>query len=350
MRKTLSPDSGKTIEHTLFTARMISGFWDRWKAHGVEDAAISEVLASVKKLDHWESAWERHAVHKKVLADSFNSKGLIKEAEKYYRLSSLYYNLIHWIYPERCESKAKWYKTSAAVFREADAVSPVTTEYEAIPIDGYKCHGRIRVPDAPVGCIIIINPLDSSKEELFTYEMDFVTGNFAVVSFDGPGQGETYTLEGLRGSHRRWEQFTARVIEYGAERFPELPIHLFGTSSGAAWALYNCNHPNIKKAVAVSPAIASGQIQLPDYFLHRIHSVMEDNESIMLEFNQFHDAKPVYIFHGSKDVMVSKQDIEKLYDLLPDGKKFKEYSEEGHCCNYKLGEIRSLAMKWYRSS
>jgi hypothetical protein len=340
-------DAGKTIEQTLFTARIFNGFWDRWKAHGVHDTAITEVLTQVKNLEQWESTWERHALSNQSLADTFKHKRQIKEAEYYYRLSALYYNLIQWIYPERCVEKSKWFKACVSMFQEADTVSPNITEYEDLLIDGYKCHGRIRIPDNSVGCIIIMNPLDSSKEELFTYEMDFVQGNFAVISFDGPGQGETYTLEGLKGTNGRWEKFTDRVIEYAAERFPDLPIHLFGTSSGASWTLYGCRHPKVASGVAISPAIAKDDIQLPDYFLHRMRSVWEENESSMPEFKPIPEAKPVYLIHGLKDVMVSTEDIQKLYDLLPDGKQYKEYIDEGHCCNYKLGEIRRLAMNWY---
>jgi hypothetical protein len=349
VKGSLLHNAARTIQITLFTARMFDGFWDRWRGHGAEETAIQEVLASVTKLEDWVIAWEKQALRNRGLAESYKNNRRIREAEYYYRLSALYYNLIQWIYPERSEEKTKWFIKCAELFREADAISPIETKYETLDIDGCKCHGRIRIPKAPVGCIIIINPLDSSKEELFTYEMDFIQENFITISFDGPGQGETFTFEGMKGTRRRWEQFINWVIDFAAELFPDLPLHLFGTSSGASWTLYGIRHPKIKKAVAVSPAIASDEIPLPEYFLQRMSCVLEENESIIYDFEPIIEAKPVFVFHGLQDVMIPTPKIQELYALLPNGKQYKMYEEEGHCCNFKLSEVRKLSMLWYKS-
>jgi hypothetical protein len=349
MKENLLLDYVRIIQTTLFTARMIDGFWDRWRGHGAEYTAIQEVLASVTKLEDWVSAWENQALLAKDRANQYKNDLRIREAEYQYRLSALYYNLIQWIYPVQSEEKAAWFTKCIAVFHEADAISPVASRYETMEVDGYKCHGRIRIPEDPYGCIIILNPLDSSKEELFTYEMDFVQENFITISFDGPGQGETFTFEGMKGTRRRWEQFINRVIDFAAGLFPDLPLYLFGTSSGASWTLYGIRHPKITKAVAVSPAIVSHQIQLPEYFFQRMSCVMEENESIIYDFEPYIDAKPVFLFHGLQDVMVPTPKVQELYALLPNGKQYKVYEEEGHCCNFKLSEVRRLSMLWYKS-
>jgi alpha-beta hydrolase superfamily lysophospholipase len=37
--------------------------------------------------------------------------------------------------------------------------------------------------------VLMTMGLDSTKEELLTFEMDFLRRGMAIVAFDGPGQG-----------------------------------------------------------------------------------------------------------------------------------------------------------------
>jgi hypothetical protein len=345
MTNYLLPEAKETIQKTLLTAKLIDGFWDRWRAHGIEDSAISEVRSNVITLERWVGIWQKHALENKQLAELFGKKQRVQEAEYYYRLSALYYNLIQWIFPKREEAKQRWFLECLETYRIADAFSLIETQYASIEIDGFECYGRIRIPKNPVGCVIIFNPLDSSKEELFTYETDFAERNLVTVSFDGPGQGETYTFGGLLGSRKRWMEFTDTIIDYASNLFPNLPLHLFGTSSGAAWAIYGSGNSKVTKSAAVSPATRIKE--LPGYFMERMNSVMEPNESILPDFEAVKFQKPVFLFHGLKDVMVSTQDMVNLYERFPQGKRYMEFADEGHCCNYKLNEIRKLSKLWF---
>ena len=56
----------------------------------------------------------------------------------------------------------------------------------------------------------------------------------------------------------------------------------------------------------------------------------------------------VLIFHGGKDVMVEEADIHNLYTSLQHPKRFIEYKEEGHCCDFKLKDIRSRSIEWFK--
>ena len=336
-----------TIQKTLMTARLFSGFWDRWSVHGVEDHVVSEIRPQLGNLEVWTDHFNKSGQLNENLAHSFYEKHLVNEAEYYYRLSALYYNLNQWIYPKQNDDKTYWFQKCLISIRKADAISSIDTRYVSIEISNHTCFGRVRLPANPVGCIIIVNPIDSSKEELFKYEMDFIRQNFITISFDGPGQGETYTFQGLKATQKRWMDFTDTVIEYAWSLFPDIPLYLFGTSSGASWAIYGSCNPKVTKAVAVSPAIRSEGIDLPAYFIERMNSVIEDKETILPNLHQFNIHKPIFMFHGALDVMTSSETIYNLYDRLPSDKKFLEYEGEGHCCNYKLEKIRKLSMMWY---
>lgn len=338
-----------TMDKTLLTVNLMDGFWDRWLAHGVDHEDLAKVRSSFLTQETWSKNWEKLARQKLLEGEKLKQKKEWRQAERKFRTAGLYYHLIQWLFPERTEEKIKWLKYSLNAFQKADSLSKIKTQYPQISVDHSPCFGRIRIPSQPVGVVIIVNPIDSTKEELFTYEMDFVDKNFATVSFDGPGQGETYTIGGVKGTKERWQKFVTALIEYTDAQFPNLPIYLFGTSSGASWSIYGSCHPKVSKAVAVSPAFLNENIRLPDYFVERMKAVLEANsDHILPSFDHLTYRNPIMLVHGKQDVMVSDQNIYQLYEQLPVEKWLKEYEEEGHCCNYKLPEIRELAMQWFK--
>lgn len=334
-----------TIDKTLLTASLFEGFWDRWIVHGVSYHDLAKLRNSMITKEHWFRTWRELADGKYTAAESLEKVGLVGQVESVFRIAALYYQLNYWLIPEHGKEKLDWLKKSLQAVQKADELSEIKTEYVELPIDEHRYYGRVRIPYNPEGVIIIVNPIDSTKEELFSYEMDFVEKNYVVVSFDGPGQGETFTRQGLKATRLRWEQFVDRIIEYTSNTFPTHDIFLFGTSSGAAWAIYGSGNEKISKAVAVSPAFRNEEIQMPDYFLERMFAVSD--ETIIPDYTQLNLQRPVLLVHGKKDVMVKDEDIYGLFENLPSGKILLEYEDEGHCCNYKLPEIRTKAIDWF---
>jgi hypothetical protein len=342
-----SPGALGTIQKTIFTGRLFEGFWDRWIAHGMIKNQTEEFRQQVNNLDDWISLLKLRADTYEQKASYFHEQLMRQDAEYFYRLAGLHHNLIQWVFPGAGQEKRMWLASCRDLFDHADALTDDNISKVVMHVDQIPCHGRIRVPECPKGCVIILNPIDSNKEELFTYEMDFAGKGFVTVSFDGPGQGETYVFNGHKATRSNWSQFVKKAIDYAAVKFPDLDLYLFGTSSGAAWAIEGSSHPKVRKAVSVSPACES-DVKIPDYFLERMSHILEDPQNGLLpELCDFERFSPILLFHGNKDVMVKDEDIYELYRKLPQGKKLIEFVEEGHCCNYKLAEVRKLSAEWF---
>jgi pimeloyl-ACP methyl ester carboxylesterase len=338
--------SERTIQKTLMTAKLFDRFWDRWFAHGIAIDGIRELRSQLNDISQWIEGLHKHAIGYENTAASSLQKGNIRESEHLYRTAGLYYYLIQWIYPVAGTEKRLCFQRCKEMFSKADAISNIQTMETSIQVKGRTCFGRVRIPKSAKGCVIIINPIDSSKEELFTYERDFEDFGFATISFDGPGQGETYLTQNYKASQNNWTLFINQVIDYAADLFPDLPIFLFGTSSGASWAVYGSCHPKVNKVVSVSPASETNS-HLPDYFLERMNYILEENAVLLPSLEDFTHCKPVMLVHGKKDTMVKDEDIYGLYHELPKGKRLIEYEDEGHCCNFKLAEIRKAAAEWF---
>lgn len=343
----------KTINRTLKTAKLIDGFWERWIVHGLDMKDLWEVRANLLSLDNWYSSWESLALKKIQNAKALEDEGNIKEAEYIYRQTALYYNISYWLNPKLNEQKLHWYKMSLHYIKKADTLSKVKTIYQAITLDhDLICSGRVRIPPNPIGCIVMITPIDSTKEELFTYEMEFVEAGFITLSFDGPGQGETFILNSVIGTRKRWEQMINQIIDYVNETFKELPIYLFGTSLGASWVVYGSSNKKVSKAVAVSPAGDLESLNMPGYFMDRMYCscVVDDKKTrAMPKLNGADCIAPIVVFHGQKDMMVTNSVMYSLFETIHSEKKLIEYVNEGHVCNNKLKEIRDFAISWFKN-
>lgn len=338
----------KTIEKTLMAARLFDGFWDRWVAHGMILSEVSDARKILTTIDDWVKTFSHLGEKHGNEAFIQQEKGFKNEAEDSYRLAALYYNLVYWIYPNRSRDKIDWYKKSNNFVSKADRLSAVPCLKKTIVIDRNRFAGRIRIPNNPKGCIIIINPIDSSKEELYSYENHFVDSGFISVSFDGPGQGETFALNGLEITKDNWNLFVDKVIEYTASMFPKEPIYLFGTSSGAAWAIYGSANPRVDKVAAVSPPLEN-KFSIPKYFDDRINYIAKSPQYVLPNLINKDHCSSVILFHGNKDVMVADQDIYNFYKSIPSPKHLIEYPNEGHCCNFELYNVRNLSVKWFLS-
>ncbi|NEU30519.1 alpha/beta hydrolase [bacterium LRH843] len=335
--------SQTTINRTIKTAQLIDAFWDRWIVHGVDKEEINAVRSSLTSAKQWTEVWARLAEEKRIKAQQLKEDER-KEAEQLLRQASLYFNVAQWIFPECDREKLKWYESCLACTREADQLSEIETKYVTFEVDHHLCYGRVRTPLNPIGCIIIFNPIDSSKEELFMYEEDFLRQGMMTVSFDGPGQGETFIRQEFQGTLHRLKAFADQLIDY-TRSITELPIYLFGTSSGANWAVYGGSHPEVNKVVAVSPTDRRNNIFVPDYFNGRLAFFLAEFELVpdyRLSFRT-----PVLIYHGKKDAMVSSSFIYSLFNTLPTGKRLIEFEDEGHCCNFRLKQIRNESVSWF---
>jgi pimeloyl-ACP methyl ester carboxylesterase/acyl carrier protein len=346
MLSTNNTDKNIAIEQrTLLTAFIMDGFWERWIAHGVDQDDLRSIRQSFKSLEQWNDGWTALATLRERLGDDMLKAGNTPEAQYHYRLSSLYYNLAQWIYSSRNAEKEKWYRLSQEMLIKADQLSDIPVELVELSLNKHCIQGRIRVPLAPKGCLVILVPFDSNKEELFSYEEDFARAGYVTVCFDGPGQGDTFISSGLKATSNSWSKFVKKIINYSSERFSSLKLHLFGTSSGASWAIDGGAHPKVSKVVAVSPAILSNMDDLPIYFRERMLSFCEEEKAPLPKPDSSAD-KPILLFHGKKDVMVSHESMISLVRSIPSAELI-EYEDEGHCCNFRLQEIRLRAVEWF---
>ncbi|MFP3917854.1 alpha/beta hydrolase [Lysinibacillus telephonicus] len=342
-------NSDKTIQKTILSSVLQEGFWSRWIAHGLQKDVINNNLSNLASLDGWINVFQKEAKNLTLQAVKYTDNQNRAKAEQCYRLSGQYYNLIQWILPEPNNRKMSWYNECLEAFKKADKQSKDDIIKYTLKVDDKEYIGRIRKPLREQSAIVIIvNPIDSNKEELYTYETDFAEAGFIVLNFDGPGQGETLLIHKHKANKENWSSFLSGVIKFANKAFPGLPINLFGTSSGGAWAIEAGKNPFVSKIVSVSPPPGAG-INLPDYFKSRMSNVLEDvDKGFLPDFKELQLVNNIIVFHGLQDVMMDSQELFNLYDQLSPEKRLITYEDEGHCCNFKLPELRQRSINWLK--
>lgn len=339
------------IEKTILASVMDNGFWHRWIVHGIDETYIKSSISKMINVKGWTETLASKALEHSNLAKNYEESGDLPQAEYHFCKASIYYNLAQWVFPEPNKVRAEWYNRCLEQFDLADMVSEDSISRHTLAIEGKNYGGRLRIPNGELsGVVILIIPTDSTKEEFYLYEQDFAKEGFVVISFDGPGQGETLLLNGHKADIESWEQFTKGVIEFSWANFPDLPLNLFGTSSGGAWAIESSKNPLVSKTSIVSPPPKfKNSIRLPDYFRERMENMLVDFEIGNLPtFDNAEEIGNILMFHGGKDLLVNEEELIELFNRFSPEKRFITYENEGHCCNFKLAEIRHRTSNWFK--
>lgn len=341
------------IEKTILASVLDNGFWHRWIVHGIDEDFVKENKSKMINVKGWTGALENRALNHEKLGKKFELAGDNQQAEFHYRKAGIYLNLAQWVFPTAKGVRAEWYQRCIEQFYRADRVSKDDIKYCTLRIDSNNYEGRIRVPKGDIyGVVILVTPTDSTKEEFYLYEQDFAEEGFVVITFDGAGQGETLLMNGHKADFESWEQFMKGVVEFAHNEFPSLAINLWGTSSGGAWAMEGSKHPLVSKIVTVSPPTKyTSTVKLPDYFKERMSNMLVDFEVGHLPtFEDVTGISNILVFHGGKDLLISEPDLINAYNHFQPEKRFITYEEEGHCCNFKLGEIRHRSAEWFKGA
>ncbi|KIL85267.1 hypothetical protein FAVG1_11697 [Fusarium avenaceum] len=237
--------------------------------HGADVGECLEAASKIKKNDpeSWYRAWSEAAEFAEEAADMALKVG-DKEAARWaflracnYRRASEY--MLH-VNPldgrplSIMEKSVSNFRSACALFE--NPVKALEIPYEKTSLPGYlflpakKARGQGKVP-----LLLALNGFDSTQEEVY-----FVTGSgsasrgYAVMTFDGPGQGIVLRRPGQPPIRKDWEVVVSAVLDYlweYVEEHPEYEIDLdriaiMGMAMGGYFALRGATDPRIKACIS----------------------------------------------------------------------------------------------------
>lgn len=304
-----------------------------------------EALSNIHSLDRdeWAAAWSAIADRYQHRARGEEAAHNNKQAQSDYLLAWRYYSFARWPVPNS-PGKQQAYQNALASFRDWARFLDPPMETVRIPFEGKEIVGYLRLPAGirPAPLVLIINALDSRKEDGVLADGALIRNGIGFFAVDQPGTGEA-PIKADAGAERMF----SRVLDYLGTR-PEVDSHRIvvrGNSWSGYWAakLAYIEKDRLRGAVVqggpvdayFSPEWQKPGLSTPEYLFDlfparaAVYGVKTLDEflaygprlSLKTEGFLGRPSAPMLILNGEKDTQVP---ISDLYLLFRSGGSPKE--------------------------
>ncbi len=353
-----------SLSRLIGVKTVLKPFWNRWRAMGVPEETLQQFLESIDGLANWPDAATpivAQLVDEPIPAD--------RQAQiDHHRRICAVASLAQWGCLALDERKAALYRTSRDSYAAAETLA-FGDRYRRLPIPWGEATlwGNLHLPAGGIGpAIILVHGMDDTKEEHLATELFLVDRGFAVLSVDGPGQGEALILDRLFWT-ADFHHWIGAAIDALGEVLGEhaSAVGVVGVSWGGFW---------IHRAAAAEPRIAAlydlgGPIDTSDFSRLPFHlkskfcqvfGVSNPDEVVahdrLFSLREGFDWKatdaPIRIMHGARDPIVSVRDKEWLRDQMLAGIPDRDVTlivepTGDHCCTGHADAVRADAAAFF---
>ncbi len=334
----------------------ISHWAPRFVQAGMDYSDFMRTSAEVERWEDWLDAFaalgDRHAQR----AEDAEQSGLRVSAGEAWLHAAVAYHFAKFVWvvdAARAMSVAD--RAVAAIYAAHHHLDPSAERIEA-SLDGGRVVGNLRVPwyDADPPLVLLIPGLDSTKEEFWRLENVFLARGMAVLSLDGPGQGEGgYTLP----IRHDYEVAATAMLDALDGRFDR--VGALGVSLGGYYAPRAATFEKRIKAVAgISGAFNFGALweSLPELTREtfRVKSGSADDDearsrALRLDLDGVLEQlqAPALFVTGRRDRLIPWESTLKQADAAPRG-EFVVLEEGNHVCANIPYITRPLVADWLR--
>jgi 2,6-dihydroxypseudooxynicotine hydrolase len=228
-----------------------------------------------------------------------------------------------------------------------------------IPYEGKHLAGTLRRPHdiARPPLVLMTMGLDSTKEELLTFEDGFLRRGMAILAFDGPGQGEAEYAIPICGDYEHAARAVCDWIEKRAD-LDANKIGMWGVSLGGYYAPRATAYENrIKACIGISGPFEWDKIwsSLPmltrEAFRVRSHCATEAEALRHAGTLTMKDAAakitcPIFIVTGRQDRLVPAAHAEQLAKSVSGPVELLIVEDGGHNANNRPYRYRSRTADW----
>jgi 2,6-dihydroxypseudooxynicotine hydrolase len=327
----------------------------------VDFSDLQRILARVSDIRAWYPAWAREAQAAERRAERWVKEDRkVSAADMFLRASGCY----HWgQYLARLGTPEKKEGREGRVRCYCKAVEYLDARIEAvsIPFGDVELPGFLHLPasseDRRPGCVIMVNGADSVKEEYHNWARAFVRRGLAVLTIDGPGQGELVGVLPMRPE--AWEEALAAAIDFleSQDAVDGSRIGAWGSSMGGFL---------VSRAAAFERRIratvsSGGFYDFRDYPLWPVSTQLNVMEDLMLttlsEARAYvrercslaglasRIACPYLVIHGARDELVTVEEARRMAEEAPLG-EFVNFEDGFHTCTNHNATLVPLMCDW----
>jgi dipeptidyl aminopeptidase/acylaminoacyl peptidase len=343
----------------------VANWAPRFLAQGVDPNDFTRVTAPLERWEQWLDAWVANGDLHAALAGDAERSGRRLTAGRAWVRATLSYHFAKFVWMLDLRRHRQAADRAVAALRRAHALLDPTAERLEVPFEGTTMVATLRRPGgghaAPGGAggpplVLLLPGLDSTKEEFFSWEQEFLDRGMATLSLDGPGQGETGYTTHLRPDY---EVAVGAALDHlaGRDDLDLDRVGAVGVSLGGYYAPRAAAfEPRIRAAVAIGGPYNfgdcwSGLPQLTrETFLHHSGAADEaaaERAAAALDLGPVLPRlrRPLLVIFGRLDRLIPSTQAERVAAEAPDA-ELVMLPDGNHVCNNLPYRSRPMAADW----
>ncbi|MFQ5849075.1 MAG: alpha/beta hydrolase family protein [Candidatus Binatia bacterium] len=328
---------------------------------------LREIGRRIQKFTDIPREFSRAAQRREELGNRAEEAGHKVEAREHYYVASTFYTNAQWaIYEDDNPDRIAWGKRKRACYDKYIQFAKWPIERIELPFQGKTLSALLHLPyptkpGEKLPCVLYLPGMDGVKEDNPIYGDPILERGMALLSIDGPGQGESRE-RGVKVTASNYEDAGKAAFAYISNR-PEVDrdrVAVFGSSMGSYWGTrVAAAEPGFKACAVSGVCVEPGQHTIfntasPTFKLNFMYMSGYDDEEAFDAFAQSLTLKgvaskivcPYLIVAGEDDELCP---IEFVYELLEEVKSPKVlmlYQGERH--SIRNPAARPLLIDWLK--
>jgi len=331
----------------------------RLTVNGVMHSDFHDVTSSISHWDEWCAAWSaRAAIHEEMGRKALADGNFVSAGDHLMRASVTYHFAKYLFVQDMAQLHAAHTKAVDCLTLALPHLDP-PGERVLIPYEGKHLAGVLRKPRnakrPPV--VLMTMGLDSTKEELDTFEQEFLKRGMAILAFDGPGQGEAEYDFPIRYDY---EAVAGVVIDWleGRDDVDASRVGIWGISLGGYYAPRSAAfEKRIKACIANCGPYNWGALwdKLPELtkaaYIQRSHSKTEaeaKEKAFMLDLQGVAGkiTCPSFIIAGGLDRLCPPEDAKRLASEIAGPVEVLVIEDGNHVAHNRSYRYRPQSADW----
>jgi dipeptidyl aminopeptidase/acylaminoacyl peptidase len=332
----------------------------RFTANGIDVNDFDRIVAATVEWKDWGPSWMKMGdAHRQLGEEADRARRTVTAAAAYQR-AAWCYHLGKFLWFEDRAVHDELRERSIATYAKALPHLDPPGERIEVPFEGAVIPGILRRPrEANRPPLALLVPgLDSSKEELFTIENEFLRRGMATLSVDGPGQSENAPRFPIRPD---WASVIGPLLDglRGRKDLDLDRVGLMGISMGGIYGPRAAAQEKRLRAVvalagpydlsecwaALNPLTRGGYVF---YTKSRDEAeAFEKAKTLTLRGILGKVACPLLVVHGAKDRLFPPEQAERIAREAPRATLLM-YPDGNHVCNNIPYKYRPAMADWMR--
>ena len=331
---------------------------------GVE-GELREISRRVQKFTDIPREFSRAAQRREELAREAEKAGHEVEAREHYHVAATFYTNAMWaIYEDGNAKRIAWGERKRACYDKFIQFAGRSSERVELPFEGKSVSALLHLPPRmkageKVPCVLYIPGMDGVKEDNPIYGDPFLERGTAVLSIDGPGQGET-RARGIKCTASNYEEAGKLACDYLVKR-PEIDANrlaIMGSSMGSYWGpRVAAAEPRFKACAVSGVCVEPGQYTIfntasPTFKLNYMYMSGYDDEAAFDEFAKTLTLKgvasqiscPYLVVAGEDDELCPIEFVYEFMNEIRSPKVLVVYEGEKH--SIRNPRARTIIVDW----